>query len=140
MDLDGQRVNSFLQYRTESERYENFPSWWEQARALPHSWRGDKTIQRPVMTNSEQVVAFGQKQYAKLPLVLAFLRESVMGNDLFDRAFKEYAQRWAFKHPQPADFFRTMEDASAVDLDWFWRGWYYGTDHTDMELSRSEVV
>jgi hypothetical protein len=128
-------INSFLQYRTEVERYENFPSWWGTGKSIAPFMKGDKSIQRPVMTNSEQVVAFGQEQYAKVATSLSILRESVMGPELFDRAFKEYSQRWAFKHPQPADFFRTMEDASAVDLDWFWRGWYYGTDHTDMELA-----
>lgn len=128
-------LNSFLQYRTETERYENFPSWWGTGKSIAPFMKGDKTVQRPVMTNSENIISFGSEQYAKVATSLSILRESVMGPDLFDRAFKEYAQRWAFKHPQPADFFRTMEDASAVDLDWFWRGWYYGTDHTDMELS-----
>jgi Peptidase family M1 domain len=128
-------VNSFLQYRTETERYENFPSWWGTGKGIAPFMKGDKSVQRPVMTNSENIIEFGNEQYAKVATSLSILRESVMGPELFDRAFKEYAQRWAFKHPQPADFFRTMEDASAVDLDWFWRGWYYSTDHTDFELS-----
>lgn len=128
-------LNSFLQYRTEVERYENFPSWFGSGKGIAPFMKGDKSIQRPVMTNSESIIAFGAEQYAKVASSLSILRETVMGPELFDRAFKEYAQRWAFKHPQPADFFRTMEDASAVDLDWFWRGWYYGTDHVDMELA-----
>jgi hypothetical protein len=88
------------------------------------------------MTNSEQVVEFGTEQYSKAATGLLMLRETVMGPSLFDAAFKEYAQRWAFKHPKPADFFRTMEDASAVDLDWFWRGWFYSTDHVDQSIDQ----
>ena len=128
-------VNSFLQYRTEVERYDNFPHWWGTGKTIAPFMKGDKSIQRPVMTNSENIVAFGAEQYAKVATSLSILRENIMGPELFDRAFKEYATRWAFKHPQPADFFRTMEDASAVDLDWFWRGWYYTTDHVDFELA-----
>ncbi|GHN01217.1 aminopeptidase [Cytophagales bacterium WSM2-2] len=128
-------INSFLQYRTETERYENFPSWWGTGKSIAPFMKGDKSIQRPVMTNSENIVSFGNEQYAKVATSLSILRESIMGPELFDRSFKEYATRWAFKHPQPADFFRTMEDASAVDLDWFWRGWYYTTDHVDFELA-----
>jgi hypothetical protein len=96
--------------------------------------KGDKTLMRPLMTSGEQVVQSGAEQYAKAATALFILRETVMGPELFDKSFKEYAQRWAFKHPKPADFFRTMEDASAVDLDWFWRGWFYGTDNCDMSL------
>lgn len=86
------------------------------------------------MTNSEQVIQLGAEQYAKAATALYILRETVMGPELFDMAFKEYSERWAFKHPMPADFFRTMEDASAVDLDWFWRGWFYTTDANDQTL------
>lgn len=89
---------------------------------------------RPLMTNSEQVVQLGAEQYTKAATALYILRETVMGRELFDMAFKEYAQRWAFKHPMPADFFRTMEDASAVDLDWFWKGWFYTTDVNNQTL------
>ena len=89
---------------------------------------------RPLMTNSEQIIQFGAEQYQKAATALYILRETVMGKDLFDKSFKEYSQRWAFKHPQPADFFRTMEDASAVDLDWFWRGWFYTTDNVDQTV------
>lgn len=129
-------LNSFLQYRTEQERYENYPSWWGTGKSIAPFMKSDKSIQRPVMTNSEQIIAFGAEQYAKVATSLSILRETVMGPELFDRAFKEYATRWAFKHPQPADFFRSMEDASAVDLDWFWKGWYYSTDHVDVELDQ----
>jgi hypothetical protein len=88
------------------------------------------------MVNSEQVVRtnFGNEQYAKCATALNILRETVMGPELFDKAFKEYAERWAFKSPQPADLFRTLEDASAVDLDWFWKGWFYTTDYTDQSI------
>jgi hypothetical protein len=96
--------------------------------------KGDETTMRPLMVNSETVIQFGSEQYAKCAAGLNMLRETIMGPELFDRAFKEYAQRWAFKHPMPADFFRTMEDASAVDLDWFWRGWFYSTDNVDFTL------
>jgi aminopeptidase N len=77
---------------------------------------------------------FGSNAYTKPSAALTVLRETVMGPELFDKAFKEYAERWAFKHPGPADFFRTMEDASAVDLDWFWRGWFYTTDNVDVDM------
>jgi hypothetical protein len=86
------------------------------------------------MTNSESILQFGNNAYGKPATALNILRETVMGRELFDYAFKTYAQRWAYKHPEPADFFRTMEDASAVDLDWFWRGWFYTTDRCDISL------
>jgi hypothetical protein len=88
------------------------------------------------MTNSESIYQFGNNAYGKPATALNILRETVMGRELFDFAFKEYSRRWAFKHPSPADFFRTMEDASSVDLDWFWRGWFYTTDHVDMALDQ----
>jgi hypothetical protein len=93
-----------------------------------------KDLLEPIMTNSENIVMFGPNAYAKPATALNVLRETVMGRELFDYAFKTYAHRWAFKHPTPADFFRTMEDASAVDLDWFWRGWFYGTDPVDVSI------
>ena len=111
--------------------------------------RGDKSQMRPIMTSSDNVrpTEFGPNAYTKPSAALTVLRETVMGPELFDHAFKEYAQRWAFKHPNPADFFRSMEDASAVDLDWFWRGWFYTTDNVDVDLQevkwfklRSETV
>ena len=87
------------------------------------------------MSNSEYIFQFGNNAYGKPATALNILRETVMGRDLFDYAFKEYSNRWKFKHPTPADFFRTMEDASAIDLDWFWRGWFYTTDHVDLALN-----
>jgi hypothetical protein len=86
------------------------------------------------MTNSENINQFFTNQYIKTATGLHLLRETIMGRELFDYAFKEYAKRWAFKHPTPADFFRSMEDASGEDLDWFWRGWFYGIDATDISI------
>jgi hypothetical protein len=129
-------VNSFVQLLTELERYAHLDwSRGKPAGLVPYM-KGDKSLMRPLMTNSEQVIQFGPEQYAKAATALYILRETVMGPQLFDKAFKEYAQRWAFKHPKPADFFRTMEDASAVDLDWFWRGWFYTTDNCDLTLDK----
>lgn len=97
--------------------------------------KGSKDYMVPIMTNSEQLKQFGNNAYAKPATALNILRETVMGPELFDYAFKQYAERWAFKHPSPADFFRTMEDASAIDLDWFWKGWFYTTDNVDLEVA-----
>lgn len=127
-------LNSFVQYRTESEQYVNFPSRRGPVENIIPYMAGDKRYIRPIMTNSEQIIQFGHNAYGKPATALNILRETVMGHELFDAAFKEYASRWAFKHPAPADFFRTMEDASAVDLDWFWRGWFYSTDHVDIAV------
>jgi hypothetical protein len=127
-------LNTFVQYLTQREHYTDMPQRRGPAAGIVPYMKGDKTTQRPLMVNSEQVIQFGSEQYAKCATALNVLRETVMGPELFDKAFREYAQRWAFRHPKPADFFRTMEDASAVDLDWFWRGWFYTTDHTDMTL------
>ena len=127
-------INSFVQLLTELERYPDIN--WSRGKpsSLVNYMKGDPSLMRPLMTNSEQVVQLGAEQYAKAATALYILRETVMGPELFDMAFKEYAQRWAFKHPMPSDFFRTMEDASAVDLDWFWKGWFYTTDANDQTL------
>lgn len=127
-------INSFVQLVTELERYpeENFTRG--KPAALVDYMKGERSLHRPLMTNSEQIIKFGPEQYQKAATALYILRETVMGKELFDKSFKEYAERWAFKHPMPADFFRTMEDASAVDLDWFWRGWFYTTDVSDQTL------
>jgi hypothetical protein len=129
-------INTFIQYRTETETYTNFPSSRGPANKIVPYMLSDKSTQRPLMTNSEQILQFGAEQYAKCATGLNILRETVMGPELFDKAFKEYATRWAFKHPKPADFFRTMEDASAVDLDWFWKGWFYTTDNCDQSIDQ----
>jgi Peptidase family M1 domain len=127
-------INSFVQMLTQLERYPDIDWTRGKPAGLVPYMKGDKNMMRPLMTNSEQVIMFGPEQYAKAATALYTLRETVMGHELFDKAFKEYAQRWAFKHPKPADFFRTLEDASAVDLDWFWRGWFYTTDNCDINL------
>ena len=129
-------INSFVQLLTELERYPDIK--WSRGKPsglIPYL-KGDKNNMRPLMTNSEQVIEFGSEQYAKAATGLYMLRETIMGPELFDKSFKEYAQRWAFKHPKPADFFRTMEDASAVDLDWFWKGWFYTTDACDQSIEQ----
>ncbi|ALW83801.1 aminopeptidase [Hymenobacter sedentarius] len=127
-------LNTFVQYLTEQEWERNYPSSRGEPRNMVNYMLTDKTLQTPIMTNSESVLQFGNNAYGKPATALNILRETVMGRELFDHAFKTYAQRWAYKHPTPADFFRTMEDASAVDLDWFWRGWFYTTDRTDIAL------
>ncbi len=127
-------INSFIQLITEQERYPDLMWTRGKPASMVNYMKGDPALMRPLMTNSEQVIQLGAEQYAKAATALYILRETVMGRELFDMAFKEYAQRWAFKHPMPADFFRTMEDASAVDLDWFWRGWFYTTDANDQVL------
>lgn len=127
-------INSFVQHLTERERYPEKPPGRGDAKNLVAYMRSDETTMRPLMTSGENVVRIGDEQYGKAATALNVLRETVMGPETFDRAFKEYAQRWAFKHPKPSDFFRTLEDASAVDLDWFWKGWFYTTENCDMTL------
>jgi hypothetical protein len=127
-------LNTFVEYLTE-ELYDNkFPSRRGPAWRITDYMRLPKEQLEPIMTNSENIVQFGPNAYSKPATGLNILRETIMGRELFDYAFKEYARRWAFKHPTPADFFRTMEDASAEDLDWFWRGWFYSTDPVDISL------
>jgi hypothetical protein len=127
-------LNTFVQYLAEKEFDPNYPTRRGPARNIVDYMKGDKTKMSPIMTNSESIYQFGNNAYGKPATALNILRETIMGRELFDYAFKEYARRWAFKHPTPEDFYRTMEDASGVDLDWFWRGWFYGTEHCDMNL------
>jgi hypothetical protein len=127
-------LNTFVQYLTEQEWERGYPSRRGPAYMIADYMRGDKQFISPIMTNSESIFQFGNNAYGKPATALNILRETVMGRELFDYAFKIYCERWKFKHPTPADFFRTMEDASAVDLDWFWRGWFYSTDHVDISL------
>ncbi|OUV52770.1 MAG: aminopeptidase [Flavobacteriales bacterium TMED113] len=129
-------LNSFVQYLAEQEFERNFPSRRGPAHKIVEYMKGDKNGIVPIMTNSESILQFGNNSYGKPATALNILRESVMGRELFDYAFKTYCERWAFKHPSPADFFRSMEDASAVDLDWFWRGWFYTNDHVDISLDQ----
>jgi hypothetical protein len=127
-------LNSFLEYLAEQEWERGYPSRRGPAPNIVPYMAGDKARIEPIMTNSESISQFGNNAYGKPATALNILRETVMGRELFDHAFKTYAQRWMFKHPSPADFFRTMEDASGVDLDWFWRGWFYTTDNVDIAL------
>ena len=128
-------LNTFVQYLTEQEWERDYPSRRGPAHLITDYMGGDKKYISPIMTNSESIWQFGNNAYGKPATALNILRETIMGRELFDHAFKTYCERWAFKHPTPADFFRTMEDASAVDLDWFWRGWFYTTDHVDIALT-----
>ena len=127
-------LNTFVQYLTEQEWERGYPSRRGPAYKIADYMKGDKSKISPIMTNSESIWQFGNNAYGKPATALNILRETIMGRELFDYAFKTYCERWKFKHPTPADFFRTMEDASAVDLDWFWRGWFYSTDHVDISL------
>jgi NADH:ubiquinone oxidoreductase subunit len=127
-------LNTFLQTRTEMERYPAFHHTVPKD-IVPYM-KGDKSVMRPVMNTSdnERLNAFGANYYEKPTVALTLLRETIIGKDLFDKAFKEYANRWMYKHPRPADFFRMMEEATAVDLDWFWRGWFFTTDNVDVSV------
>ncbi len=131
-------LNTFVESRTKVEHYPNMPIGRGPAAGIVANMKGDPSLQRPLMINSDNVVRsnLGDEQYAKCGTGLNMLRETIMGPELFDKALKEYAQRWAFHHPKPADFFRTIEDASAVDLDWFWRGWFYTTDYCDQSIDK----
>ncbi|MCZ6835424.1 MAG: M1 family metallopeptidase [Planctomycetota bacterium] len=125
-------LNTFLQYLTEQEWEEEYPSRRGEPRDIVGYMASYNQV--PIMTNSESLLQFGPNAYAKPATALNILRETILGRELFDFAFKEYAQRWMFKRPEPSDLFRTMEDASGIDLDWFWRGWFYTTDHTDLSI------
>jgi hypothetical protein len=131
-------LNTFCQYLAEQEWDRNFPSRRGEAQYIVPYMKTDPTQQVPIMTNSENIMAFGPNAYAKPATGLNILRETIMGRDLFDAAFKEYARRWAFKQPYPADFFRTMEDVSGVDLDWFWKGWFYGVEPVNQSIENVE--
>ena len=131
-------LNTFVQSLTQREYYSDGPLRRGTAESIVNYMKMPKDMLRPIMTNSEQISSreFGANAYAKPAAALSVLRETIMGPELFDYAFKEYSRRWAFKHPDPADFFRTMEDASAIDLDWFWRGWFYSTDNVDVSVEK----
>ncbi|MEO0574303.1 MAG: M1 family metallopeptidase [Pseudomonadota bacterium] len=128
-------LNTFLEYVAELEWEENYPAFRHHVNVLDYitEYMASEN-QVPIMTQSDSILQFGPNAYSKPAAALTVLRETVMGRELFDFAFREYAQRWKFKRPTPSDFFRTMEDASGVDLDWFWRGWFYSTDHVDLAI------
>lgn len=133
-------LNTFVEYLTE-ERWDNkFPSRRGPAHTIVDYMKLPKDQLEPIMTNSENIIHFGPNAYAKPATGLNILRETIMGRELFDEAFKTYSKRWAFRHPEPADFFRTMNDASGENLDWFWRGWFYGTDPVDISIDKVTVA
>jgi hypothetical protein len=133
-------LNTFVQFLTEQAFDNNYPSSRGPAHKIVDYMKLPKDELEPIMTNSENINQFGSNAYGKPATALNVLRETVMGRELFDYAFKEYCRRWAFKHPAPADFFRSMEDASGVDLDWFWRGWFYDIEPVDIALDSVSVI
>jgi hypothetical protein len=129
-------LNTFLQFLSEKDWDYNYPSRRGPAYKIVDYMKGDRSTISPIMTNSESIHQFGNNAYGKPATALNILRETIMGRELFDYAFKTYSKRWMFKHPTPDDFFRTMEDASAVDLDWFWRGWFFTNEQVDISLDK----
>ncbi|MEA3422025.1 MAG: M1 family aminopeptidase, partial [Acidobacteriota bacterium] len=127
-------MNTFMEYLSEQEWEREFAQRNGPAYTITDYMKGNKKYISPIMTAPDFDLHVGSNAYAKTATGLNILRETIMGRELFDFAFKEYARRWMFKHPTPADFFRTMEDASGLDLDWFWRGWFFGTDHVDLSV------
>lgn len=127
-------LNTFLEYLAEQEWDRKFMDGSGPAYSVVDFMKGDKSRMNPIMTDADIDLTLGPNAYDKTAAGLNILRETILGRPLFDFAFREYARRWMFKHPTPADFFRTMEDASGTDLDWFWRGWFFGTDHVDLAL------
>jgi len=127
-------LNSFVQFLAESEFDNNYDHWFGSTSSIVGYMSLPKENLEPIMTNGENLIDFGSNGYTKPAAGLNMLRETIMGRELFDFAFKEYCRRWAFKNPTPADFFRSMEDASGMDLDWFWRGWFYSIDAVDISL------
>jgi len=131
-------LNTFLQYLAEQEWDINYRSDRGEPRWMTEFM--SSSYQVPIMTNSESLLQFGNNAYGKPATALVVLRETILGRELFDQAFKEYSVRWKFKRPTPYDFFRTMEEASGVDLDWFWRGWFFSTDHVDIALNNIHLA
>ncbi len=127
-------LNSYLQYLTQELWDDKFPSDAGPAYTMVNYMKSPKDELEPIMTNSENIVNFGANAYDKVATGLNILRETIIGRKLFDTAFREYARRWAFKHPTPADFFRTIEDVTGEDLDWFWRGWFFSTENCDIAI------
>ncbi|AAV82762.1 M1 family metallopeptidase [Idiomarina loihiensis] len=127
-------INTYLQFLAEQKWEKDYPSWRGEPRNITSYMASSN--QMPIMTNSESILQFGNNAYGKPATALNILRETIVGRELFDFAFRQYAQRWKFKRPTPEDLFRTIEDASGVDLDWFWRGWFYSTDHVDIALEQ----
>ena len=133
-------LNTFVQFLTEQRWDEKFPSRRGPAWAIVDYMKLPKNMLEPIMSNSDNIIQFGPNAYAKPATGLNILRETVMGRELFDSAFKTYSKRWAFRHPEPADLFRSIEDASGDDLDWFWRGWFFGTDPVDISIDNVKMA
>ena len=127
-------LNSYVEMLAELAYDKNFPITRGYPKNIVKYMSGDQSKIAPIMSKGDHVYEFGNNAYGKPATALWILRETIMGKELFDHAFRTYSQRWMFKHPTPADFFRTMEDASGIDLDWFWRGWFYTTDVTDIGI------
>ena len=127
-------LNSYMEMLAELAYDKDFPITRGYPKNIVNYMAGDQSKIAPIMSKGDHVYEFGNNAYGKPATALWILRETIMGKELFDHAFKTYSQRWMFKHPSPADFFRTMEDASGMDLDWFWRGWFYTTDVTDIGI------
>ena len=125
-------LNSYMEMLAELDYDKDFPIVRGYPKNIVRYMSGDQSRIAPIMSKGDNVYSFGANAYGKPATALWILRETIMGKELFDHAFRTYSQRWMFKHPSPADFFRTMEDASGIDLDWFWRGWFYTTDVTDI--------
>lgn len=133
-------LNTFVQFLTEELWDSKFPSRRGPAHTIVDYMKLPKDQLEPIMVNSDNIIHFGPNAYSKPATGLNILRETIMGRELFDKAFKTYSRRWAFRHPEPADFFRTMEDVSGEDLDWFWRGWFYGIDPCDIAIENVKVA
>jgi hypothetical protein len=133
-------LNTFMQFLAEQEFDNKYPSSRGPAHKIVDYMKIDKNRLEPIMTNSENIDNFGANAYGKPATALNILRETIMGRELFDHAFREYSRRWAFKHPSPSDFFRTMEDASGVDLDWFWRAWFFDIEPVDISIDSVRVI
>ena len=127
-------LNSYMEMLAELDYDKDFPITRGYPKNIVRYMSGDQSTIAPIMSKGDHVYSFGSNAYGKPATALWILRETIMGKELFDHAFRTYSQRWMFKHPSPADFFRTMEDASGIDLDWFWRGWFYTTDVTDIGI------
>ncbi|MFD0991972.1 M1 family metallopeptidase [Tenacibaculum geojense] len=132
-------INSFVEILAELDYDPNFNTG-NLPKDIVRYMSLDQERLSPIMSQGDYVKNFGPNAYTKPAAGLYMLRQTIMGPELFDYAFRTYARRWMFKHPTPADFFRTMEDASGMDLDWFWRGWFYTTDYSDMGIKEVKTL
>ncbi len=128
-------INTFLSQRTMAQRYPEWPHTVPSS-IVPYM-KGDKNTMRPIMTNADNdiLMQMGSNFYQKPTVGYQMLRNSIVGQELFDMVIKEYSNRWKYKHPTPGDFFRTIQEGTGTDLDWFWRGWFFTTDNVDIDLA-----